>query len=293
MKIGCVILNYNDAGHVMLLVERIRDYDALNAIILVDNCSTDDSWQTLQAAAGGKVYACRTQRNGGYGFGNNFGVRYAKEHCGCDHVLIANPDVQFSGTLVERLAKALQEDDRRAVASAIQCNGKGERVHRTAWRVPTPWHYIFSTGVLLKKWGENYYYPMEELCASPVTEAECVSGSLLMVSVDKFLACGGYDEEMFLYCEETTLGCKLKRAGYISVVCSDMEYLHLHGVSISKSISSVVRRKKLLLESHHLFLKRYLQATPVQLAADRLVGWIVLLEEALKTFVRSFSKCRK
>lgn len=286
MKIGCVILNYNDAGLVLSLVERIRGYDALDAIILVDNSSTDDSWQTLQAAAGGKLFACRTPHNGGYGFGNNFGVRYAKEHCGCDHVLIANPDVEFSETVVERFAQALREDDRRAAVSAMQCNGKGERVSWTAWRVPTPWHYIFSTGKLLKKWGANYYYPMEELCALPVMEAECVSGSLLMVSVDKFLACGGYDEDMFLYCEETTLGYKLKHAGYISVICSDTDYLHLHGVSISKSVSSAVRRKKLLLESHHLFLKRYLQATPVQLAADRLVGWIVLLEEMLKTLIK-------
>lgn len=286
MKIGCVILNYNDAAHVASLVEQIRDYRVPDAIVLVDNCSTDDSWDALQALAGGKIHACRTERNGGYGAGNNFGVRYAKEVCGCDLVLIANPDVQFSEVLVERLAQVLAENERYAVASAMQCDGKGQRITRSAWRIPTPWRYIFCTGSLLRKWGENFYYSMEELGAKDTVAVDCVAGSLLMVRSKVFLDVGGYDEEMFLYCEETTLGCKLKQAGYTGVICSDMEYLHLHGVTISKSISSAVRRKKILLASHHLFLKRYLQATPLQLAADRVVGWVVLLEEALKTLLK-------
>lgn len=286
MKIGCVILNYNDAAHVVSLVEQIRDYDSLAAIILVDNCSADDSWQVLQGLAGGKVHACRTDRNGGYGSGNNFGVKYAKEVCGCDYALIANPDVQFSDALVQRLAGALEEDPARGVASAIQCNGQGKRVSRTAWRIPAPWRYIFSTGVLLRRWGENFYYPMEYLLQAPTVEVQCVSGSLLLVSIEKFLECGGYDEEMFLYCEESTLGCKMRSAGYKSVICSDVEYLHLHGVTISKSISSAVRRKKILLKSHHLFLCRYLKANWLQRAVDVVVGKVVLLEEAAKTSVK-------
>ena len=285
MKIGCVILNYNDAPHVVSLVEQIRDYDSLSSIILVDNCSTDDSFDTLQGLAGNNIHVCRTDHNGGYGSGNNFGVRYAKEVCGCDYVLIVNPDVQFSNELVERLAQAIAQDDRRAVASAIQCNAAGERIARSAWHIPKTWRYIFCTGSLLRKWGENFYFSLDELYAQPTVEVECVAGSLLLVSVDKFLEVGGYDEEMFLYCEETTLGCKLKQAGYKSVVCSNVEYLHLHGVTISKSISSAVRRKKILLKSHHLFLRRYLKANWLQRAVDVAVGKIVLLEEALKTAV--------
>lgn len=286
MKIGCVILNFNDAAHVVSLVEQIRDYDSLSAIVLVDNCSTDDSWQALQELAGDKVHACQTNHNGGYGSGNNFGVKYAREVLGCDHVLIANPDVQFSNDLVKRLARALQEDERRAVASAIQCNAKGERITRSAWRIPHPWRYIFCTGALLRKWGENFYFTLEELCSQPTVEVDCVAGSLLLVSGEKFLTVGGYDEEMFLYCEETTLGSKLKQAGFKSVVCSDMEYLHLHGVTISKSISSAVRRKKILLTSHHLYLCRYLKANLLQRAVDVVVGKIVLLEEAVKTLIK-------
>ena len=43
-KCSCVILNYNDADTTIDLVERIEGYDLLWQIIIVDNCSTDDSW---------------------------------------------------------------------------------------------------------------------------------------------------------------------------------------------------------------------------------------------------------
>lgn len=286
MKIGCVILNYNDADHVVSLVEQIRDYDSLSSIIIVDNCSTDNSFDCLRGLAGDKICICRTDHNGGYGSGNNFGVRYAKEVCNCDYVLIVNPDVQFSNELVKRLACAIIQDKRRAIASAIQCDASGMRITRSAWRIPEKWRYIFCAGTLLRKWGENFYLSLEELCAQSTVEVDCVAGSLLLVSADKFLKVGGYDEEMFLYCEETTLGCKMKQAGYRSIVCSDVEYLHLHGVTINKNISSAVRRKKILLKSHHLLLCRYLKANCLQRAVDVAVGRIVLLEEVLKTALR-------
>ena len=138
----------------------------------------------------------------------------------------------------------------------------------------------------MRKWGENFYFSLDELRTQSTVEVECVAGSLLLVSADKFLKVGGYDEEMFLYCEETTLGYKMKQAGYKSVVCTDVEYLHLHGVTISKSISSAIRRKKILLKSHHLFLCRYLKANWLQRAVDAVVGKIILLEEAMKMLLK-------
>ncbi|MBQ2425088.1 MAG: glycosyltransferase, partial [Lachnospiraceae bacterium] len=48
MKINCVILNYNDASTVLELINEIGGYQALDRIVIVDNASTDDSWEVLQ-----------------------------------------------------------------------------------------------------------------------------------------------------------------------------------------------------------------------------------------------------
>ena len=49
MKIDCVILNYNDAKTVERLVRQIEHFCCFHRIVLVDNDSTDDSWERLKA----------------------------------------------------------------------------------------------------------------------------------------------------------------------------------------------------------------------------------------------------
>ena len=102
MQLSCVILNYNDAETTEKLVMQIADYDVLHQIIVVDNASTDDSLERLRklesdanASQSCKVRVISADHNGGYGSGNNLGVRCGAEQ-GATHVLIANPDVVFS-----------------------------------------------------------------------------------------------------------------------------------------------------------------------------------------------------
>ena len=68
MKINCVILNYNDVSTVLELVKEIGGYQELDRIVVVDNASSDDSWERLQILK--EQYAhvdlLRSEKNGGY-----------------------------------------------------------------------------------------------------------------------------------------------------------------------------------------------------------------------------------
>ena len=64
IRINCVILNFNDGETVSRLVHMIHDYDYLEKIVLVDNHSTDDSWEQLQVLKDEKVDLIRTEKNG-------------------------------------------------------------------------------------------------------------------------------------------------------------------------------------------------------------------------------------
>ena len=46
--IGCVVLNYNDAVTTIDFVERIKIMDSIDLIVVIDNCSTDDSYIQLK-----------------------------------------------------------------------------------------------------------------------------------------------------------------------------------------------------------------------------------------------------
>ena len=47
-KLGMVIINYNDYSTTKKLLENIVDYSCLDKIVVVDNCSTDDSFKKLK-----------------------------------------------------------------------------------------------------------------------------------------------------------------------------------------------------------------------------------------------------
>lgn len=99
VRLSCVILNYNDAKTTEKLVRQIADYKIWHQIIIVDNASTDDSLERLKRLEKGndaKLQVLSADHNGGYGYGNNLGVRYAAAQGSATHVLIANPDVVFS-----------------------------------------------------------------------------------------------------------------------------------------------------------------------------------------------------
>ena len=70
-----IVLNYNDFDNTFHYINRIRNYAKLDYILIVDNCSTDESFERLQKLKDDKVNVIRTDRNEGYASGNNFGVR--------------------------------------------------------------------------------------------------------------------------------------------------------------------------------------------------------------------------
>ena len=290
MKIACIILNFNDAERTLNLAEPVSTYSTINDVILVDNCSTDDSASKLKEHSVGNIHFLQTDKNGGYGYGNNVGLKFAFDDLGADAALIVNPDVTFDNDLVDRISNALAAEPEAGVISAMQLDADGTENARTAWHIPSKLTYIMSTGLILGRLAKSFYYPLGYLHEKSCVPTDCVSGSLLLMSKAAFEKTGGYDERMFLYCEETTLGCKLKKAKMKAYICSDVGYFHLHGQSITRSIKSTAHLKAIMLKSHHLLLKEYLGANRIELVTDTIVGKLGLLEECVKTFLRKASK---
>lgn len=286
---ACVILNYNDADTTISLVKKIRDYKNIEHIIVVDNCSTDSSLKKLERVSDEKVVVCRSPRNGGYGFGNNIGVQYAKEHYEAKYVLIANPDVEFEESLISVLQNKMQQDRSIAVVSANQ-RGVDGQLKKSGWMLPGKAEMILRGGVLcamlLDKIGER------NLRATPQSGwkfVDCVAGSLLMADADVFLAVGGYDPEMFLYCEETTLGTKIIAQGKKTALYVSESYLHNHSVTISKSYNVKGQREQLL-KSTLTYLKKYCDASKFEIYMAGVLYKFGTLEltviKAIKRFFR-------
>ena len=144
MKTSCVVLNYNDYETTMTLLENIRNYQVFDNIVIVDNCSTDDSFELLRRNQNEKIRVIQTEKNGGYGYGNNIGIRYSYEQLNSSYILIINPDVEFDEECILELLRVLINNKDVAVCSAIPKQPNGEFQPLVAWRVPKKIEYILS-----------------------------------------------------------------------------------------------------------------------------------------------------
>ena len=75
-KTGIVILNYNDYETTINMLNSIKDYDSLDHIVVVDNKSTDNSYEVLKPYESKKIDVIQSKSNKGYSYGNNVGIKY-------------------------------------------------------------------------------------------------------------------------------------------------------------------------------------------------------------------------
>ena len=287
-KISCVILNYNDEETVTNLVQLIHDYDYLESIVVVDNASTDDSYDTLLVLQDEKVSVIQTGKNGGYGAGNNAGVRYATEVLGATHVLIANPDVVFSEQCVMKMARMFtKHPDTGVVAACMQDETYGTGgSNYNGWKLRSFTGELLAMGPISRRiFGKFLNYPESYFQNKKAVYVDAVHGSMLMVDGAAFRECGGYDENIFLYQEEAVLGWRMKTAGYRTVLLLTEEYQHQHSASISRSYEKLIERQKLRNESVLYYMKHYLYINPVQEWIAKLWFAMILLEDRVAALI--------
>ena len=283
MRINCVILNFNDWETVTRLVHMIHDYDYLEKIVLVDNHSTDDSWEELQVLKDEKVDLIRTQKNGGYGYGNNTGIRYAIENNGATHVLVANPDVVFSESCVIHIAKIYaNHPDAGVVTASIQDETLGSGRGRNGLKLHGFTGELLSMEPVCRRLFRRFLnYPASYFKGKKAVYVDAVHGSMLMIRAQAFLETGGYDEGIFLYQEEAVLGQRMRTSGYRTVLLLNRTYQHQHSVSISKTYSQLLKRQKLRNQSAYYYMVHYLRINAVQKVIAKLWFQLILLEDWL------------
>lgn len=248
--VGAVILNYNDAPTTKNLVNRIHDYKSIDHIVVVDNCSTDNSVEALRELADEKVSLIRTKMNGGYGAGNNEGVKYLVREFKVNVAIIANPDVEFTDEFAYEISCMIS--DEVCIASGIMLDKNNEEDATYTGKTNTYCQDLLDCTALIKKIVKTKTANF----SADFVNVEYVPGSLFAIDANAFIQLGGFDENVFLYCEERILGNKVLNARKKIVLNRRISYKHLHSVSINKSMK-LIKQIKQLYRSRLYYWKNY------------------------------------
>lgn len=284
-RTGCVILNYNDYKTTSELVNLINNYNCFDAIVIVDNCSTDDSFIELSALKQrNHIYVLQSGKNGGYGFGNNVGIRFCKDELSLDYCLIANPDVIFEEGFVNTLVKFMDQTPNCALVSGKQCG-----INASAWKEVGVFGDLAFNSLLLNKIFKPRYY-RKSYFERPICEVYAIPGCLFLARISALYDIGLYDEEFFLFEEEKVLAKKSKSKKWKSYIITQTSYIHNHSVSINKSIRKLGQSKRLVLESNRLYLKKYCNVGQIPMCFIRVFHEICVIESILYELVRRVAK---
>lgn len=276
--IDILVLNYNDARTTADFVESVKNYACVRHILVVDNHSTDNSLDILKKKENDKVIVVDSGKNGGYGAGNNFGIRYLSERFHSEYILLSNPDVIVDENVVAELEKFLRNNSEYAIAAPFMLDSNGQKQGNTAFRIPSKWEYINSMNFLFRKFNDSFYYKKIVSESLKIKDVGSVSGSMFLMRVKDMLKYGMYDENIFLYCEEIVLGLKMQNASRKIALLTDQAFIHNHSVSISKTYRSLVAKRRLFVKSKLFVIKHYYRANMFEYFIAKLFSKLSIFE---------------
>lgn len=276
--ISMVILNYNDWELTQKYSQKVSSMNAVDHVVIVDNCSPDHSYEKLKAISSEKIDVIKTDSNAGYAKGNNYGVQYVIDHYGADGtVIISNPDIEIEERAVIDLSKALNDNPEFFAVTGLVYNAKDELIPIFTWHLPTvPMLFVNSCtilrNVLFKVSGYGTKLKKDKVnFDSPLIPCEALPGCFFAADLGKWKQLGGFCEKTFLFYEEDILFTKAKEQGMKVALVPAVRIRHLEGVSVKKSLHSWKKREKILRDSCAVYMEEALHQK--QAVVNLYKGW--------------------
>lgn len=289
MKTGLVVLNYNDKETTGMFLENHSDV-GIDHIVVVDNCSSDNSYEYLKHFENDCISVVRTPANKGYAFGNNFGCRFLLERYKVDILFISNPDIIFDREFVNVINSGFKKYPEYVALTGVMKYPDGHYDANPYLILPTYWKDIAQCFILLRRLRRVYMrYHIKVDTSVEIQRVEALPGCLFAIRAKALKEIGFFDEKTFLYYEENILGKKLKKGNYLSGIITGKTYIHAHSVSINKNID-YLKRNKIYYNSIYYYHKEYNEISFLKRSLLKIAIKISLIEYCILQHLKK-KKC--
>lgn len=240
-KVLSIILNWRSEKMTLRSIEAamIALEGVEGALVVVDNDSGDGSFEALSQevvrrgwdVGAQSVRVIQSGHNGGFGAGNNVGMRAGMpDGSRPDYYYILNSDAFVEPGAIRGLRDHLDRNPKTGFAGSFIYGEDGE-AHRTAFRFPS----AASEFEAQVRFGPVSKILRNAIVAQPVPAATCqvdwLAGASMMMRAEVIDKIGLFDETFFLYFEETDLCRRAARAGWPTDYVLESRVMHLGSVS--------------------------------------------------------------
>lgn len=222
MDVSIILVNYKTYWYLNDCIKSIKDktQGLEYEIIVVDNASGDNSCAMIQNNHPDVILLPSTT-NLGFGRANNLGVSVAKG----DFVFLLNTDTILINNAIKILLDYMKTAPLEVGACCANLYHKDLSPNYSySLRFPSLLYLIFY----------RFHISIKNECFNETEYPRLISG---IIGADMFMRkcvygkLGGFDENLFMYVEDTELSYRIKEAGLKAYNIPSAKIIHLQGVS--------------------------------------------------------------
>ncbi len=244
-KVYIILINYNGYNDTIECVDSLKVITQTKfKIIVVDNKSTDNSFERLKRNLDKDVILIEAESNNGFSAGNNIGIKYAMEH-GAKYVLLLNNDTIINEDF---LTPMLEFSKKNNNCGCISCRINYNDERNKIWYDGGNFNYYFCRT-------DHNNFNKEYSKYTGFNETKFVSGCCMLLPINVIEKIGLMDERYFLYVEDTEYCLRIKQNGYKLYWDSNHKIYHKVSSStkyISRAAQFYEIRNRLLLKKTYL-----------------------------------------
>lgn len=239
--LSIVIVSYNTSdltcNCLSSIVEQTKEISY--EIILVDNNSVDGTVDRVKSEFP-EVSIIRNNDNRGFAYALNIGINAAKG----DVILSINSDTIIIDYAITKSYRYLEENPDISILGIKLLNGDGSLQPSCRFLPDIPNCFceaFFLTNIFPKSRFFGKYY-MSYFDHNASIEVEWIKGTFMMIRKEVFDKIGLFDDNYFLYSEETDFMLRANRAGIKTFFYHEASIYHLEGASSGRNPEKVYER---------------------------------------------------
>lgn len=286
-ELAIIILNYKEYSMTIECVNNLKLFNIDCKIIVVDNNSPNDSYKKLVESLCEKenIYVIKTEKNGGYSYGNNEGIKYVNRKFNfIKYICIMNPDVFLNNELIlVKICDKLSKNNEISGMTGV-CLLNGNLIYRTlGWKINTMKSLALSNFSLLTKFIKyTNSYEGIEICSSDneIGYIDVMPGSFFIMKNSDFRKFNYLDEGVFLYFEEDILANKIRAKGLKASILISESYVHKHNKK-DEELTNLSKKKndfKIYMKSQEYYAKNYIKNSKKYM-------WILKLTQYIHLYI--------
>lgn len=199
--LSIIIVTYESIDYIKKCLDSVFLYNDIGdylEIIIVDNSSEKISLEMekyLLREYKGKITFLKSEKNGGYGYGNNLGIKIAKGK----YIAIMNPDITITEPYFQDVIDQFESRTNLGMLGYRQIGG-----YDTSYYLRQEFYIPFFNTIVTKICNRFNYFNQKYMY---------LSGANFFTKKELFQKMGGFDEAIFLYCEESDITKRFLNAG--------------------------------------------------------------------------------